>query len=243
MFTAPRSLGLAWGMCRTYLAECLGPQHRRIFTPNTEASTLGRGMGAYSPQYTNSAEQRLCRKYQVSPLPLVLPVDTSPLPPPASTGTRTGSSVCGTTLVPTRPRRRKWHFCVAGVFKSVLDVLTLTTFSWNLSQFFSFWVSFSLSLSLSVSLSFTLSLTLPLSPFERFPCAASRFRRTLRKILVFASAFSPFFSKHALALLPLSPSQSFPHPTLSLYPSSPFGGDIHANHSPLSLSLSLSLFR
>ena len=109
-------------MCRTYLAECLGPQHRRIFTSNTEASALGRGMGAYSPQYTNSAEQRLCRKYQVSPLPLVLPVDTSPLPPPASTGTRTGSSVCGTTLVPTRPRRRKWHFCVAGVFKSVLDV-------------------------------------------------------------------------------------------------------------------------
>ena len=109
-------------MCRTYLAECLGPQHRRIFTPNTEVSTLGRSMSAYSPQYTNSAEQRLCRKYQVSPPPLVLPVDTSPLPPPASTGTRAGSTVCGTTLVPIHPRRRKWHFCVAGAFKSVLDV-------------------------------------------------------------------------------------------------------------------------
>ena len=107
----------------THLAECLGPQYRRIFTSNTEASALGRGMGAYSPQYTNRAEQRLCRKYQVSPPLLVLPVNTRPLPPPASAGTRAGSSVCGTTLVPTRPRRRKWHFCVAGVFKSVLDVI------------------------------------------------------------------------------------------------------------------------
>ena len=61
-----------------YRGECTGPRYGRM----------------NSPQYTNRAEQRLCRKYQVSPPLLVLPVNTSHCPRrPAQAPARAAVSV------------------------------------------------------------------------------------------------------------------------------------------------------